>query len=634
MRRPVPALLPWLAGLLALYLIAPFIVGLAQFGLADWRSIDWGSIGGACAVSLVTASLATLVVTLGGVPLGYLLARVSGRAMALLGFIVQLPLALPPLASGILLLFLLGYASPIGRLTGGTLTDSITGIILAEAFVSAPFLIIAARSAFAAMDPVLEDVAATLGHRPWAVFVRVSLPLVWRQILAGMLLAWLRAFGEFGATVMVAYHPYSLPVYTYVAFGSQGLPAMLPVLLPTLLAAVAVMALAALFGNRRKRRRSPPTVDILQSAARPDAAKTAPRRAGSPDRLLGFTFGRHLDGFDLNITWHTKARRLAILGASGSGKSLTLRLIAGLDRVQDGCLELAGRDLFACPPDQRGIAYVPQAYGLFPHLTVIGQLLFAKGSDPAIAAQWIDRLGLRGLKHRLPDALSLGQQQRVALARAFSRPAGLLLLDEPFSALDAPLRIQLRRELRALQGDIDATTILVTHDPEEAFLLADELLILDAGQVLQAGSVDSVYARPASETVARLLGADNIAYGCVAAADCIDIGNRVRLDVAGPALQAGARVGWSARPESIRIVSNGLHPARIIDVSRSIAGRREVWLELGDCLLRASHDAGKIVPGPCRVTVDPAAVQAWTSSAAMQSVDQQPYGVCAEHDRT
>lgn len=212
--------------------------------LADWQSVDAGALLHACAVSIATASVSTLLIALGGIPLGYLLARVPGRAMAMLGFIVQLPLALPPLSSGILLLFLVGYASPIGRLLNGALTDSFAGIVVAEVFVAAPFLIIAARSGFAGVDPVLEGVAATLGRRRLDVFLHVSLPIAWPAILSGLLLAWLRGFGEFGATVMVAYHPYSLPVYTYVAFGSQGLPAMLPVLLPTLVLALLVMALS------------------------------------------------------------------------------------------------------------------------------------------------------------------------------------------------------------------------------------------------------------------------------------------------------------------------------------------------------------------------------------------------------
>jgi len=610
--RPTPAPLPWLAGLLAVYLVAPFVAGMVQFGRADWHSADWIGLGQASIVSLASATVATAIVSLGGIPLGYVLARVPGRRMALLGFAVQLPLALPPLASGILLLFLLGYASPLGRLTGGALTDSFTGIVLAEGFVAAPFLIIAARSAFAGVDPVLEDVAATLGHRPAGVFLRISLPLAWRAILAGMLLCWLRAFGEFGATVMVAYHPYSLPVYTYVAFGSLGLPAMLPVLLPTLAAALAVMAIAAWVGTARARSSSfGNVIGVLprSNAAAPIVA----RRPIEALRPIDFAFHRVLDGFDLEVAWRTDARRLAILGASGSGKSLTLRLLAGIDRVPGGNLTLAGRALSYCSPAGRGIAYVPQNYGLFPHFTVARQVGFPVGSDRELLRHWIDRLGLHGLEHRLPNALSLGQQQRVALARALSRPAALLLLDEPFSALDSPLRTRLRRELRVLQADIDATTILVTHDPEEAFLLADELLILDAGHVLQAGPVESVFARPASEAVAQLLGAENIAHGRVVANDRIDIGDGVLLRVAGPPLPSEALVGWSVRPESIRIIPSGHYPGTLLDADPAVAGRRDIRLRLGNSLLLVTLDAGDPAkPGPCRIDIPPASVQVWT----------------------
>ena len=384
-------------------------------------------------MSVGSATLATALVALCGIPLAFLLARRPGRAMGLLGFVVQLPLALPPLTSGILLLFLFGYASPIGRLTGGALTDSFTGIVLAEGFVAAPFLIIAARSAFAAIDPVLEDVAATLGHRPGAVFRRVSLALAWRGIAAGLLLTWLRAFGEFGATVMMAYHPYSLPVYTYVAFGSQGLPAMLPVLLPTIVVAVAVMAASQWAVAPPVRRRLPgaPVSLVLPPPVITQAAAAQP---------LALAFRRQLDGFTLDVAWRTDASRLSILGASGSGKSATLRLIAGLDRADSGSLRLNGADLSALPPEQRNVAYVPQNYGLLPHLPVDQQIRFGVGSDPARALHWTQRLGLSGLEHRYPAELSLGQQQRVALARALSRSARLLLLDEPLSALDAPLR--------------------------------------------------------------------------------------------------------------------------------------------------------------------------------------------------
>ena len=209
MKRTAARPLLWLAALLAVYLCAPFVASIPQVGAADWHGVDWKSTLSAAAVSAGSASVASLVILLGGVPLGYLLARSNSRKAALLGFIVQLPLALPPLTSGVLLLFLLGPYSWVGQLTGGALTDSFTGIVLAETFVAAPFLIIAARSAFSAVDPMFEDVAATLGHRAGSRFFRVTLPVAWPAISAGLALAWLRAFGEFGATVRCGKRPES-----------------------------------------------------------------------------------------------------------------------------------------------------------------------------------------------------------------------------------------------------------------------------------------------------------------------------------------------------------------------------------------------------------------------------------------
>ena len=608
MKRPAWAILPWLGGLLALYLVAPFLAGIATMASADWHGADWPSLGAACLVSILSATTATILVALGGIPLGYLLARRPGRAMTLLGFVVQLPLALPPLASGILLLFLLGYASPLGALTHGALTDSFIGIVLAEAFVAAPFLIIAARSAFAALDPTLEDVAATLGHGPASVFLRASLPLAWRAVLAGMLLCWLRAFGEFGATVMVAYHPYSLPVYTYVAFGSEGLPAMMPVLVPTLGAALAVMLAATLLAPARPAR----LAQAAPAEATALAAADPPWAAPHPARRLSFAFHRQLDGFTLDVFGTTEARRIALLGPSGSGKSLTLRAIAGLDRATGDRLRLDDRDLAAAPPEWRRIAYVPQTYGLFPHLTAERQLRFAVDSTPERARYWFMRLGLGGLEERFPAALSLGQQQRVAVARAFSRPATLLLLDEPFSALDTPLRAQLRQELRALQDEVDVTTILVTHDPEEAFFLADELIVLQAGAVLQAGPVNAVFARPASAAVARLLGAETIASGLAVGEHLVEIGGGIRLEVAGPPLRPGTRVGWSIKPDRLGILRAGGYPGIITAVRPPVAGRQELRVRLGDVSLRMTQDADDAFrPGPAQIAVPPSAMQVW-----------------------
>ena len=607
-RKGAFAVLPGLAALLTLYLAAPFLAGIAHLGLADWRGADWQGLGAASLVSLLSASTATLIIAAGGIPLGYLLARKRGRGAALLGFLVQLPLALPPLSSGILLLFLLGYASPLGALTHGALTDSFPGIVLAETFVAAPFLIIAARSAFAAVDPVLEDVARTLGHAPASVFLRASLPLAWRGILAGLLLSWLRAFGEFGATVMVAYHPYSLPVYTYLAFGAQGLPAMVPVLLPTLGAAVLVMLAATRLTGPGSRAMPLPARASLENLLGPALTIAALPRP----RPLAFTVEHRLPGFTLSVSHRTEAHRIALLGASGSGKSLTLRAIAGLDPGPSDRLMLEGADLSRLPPEERRIAYVPQSYGLFPHLSAWRQLAFARDHDAQAARAWFAHLGLTGLGERRPNQLSLGQQQRVAIARAFSRAAGLLLLDEPFSALDAPLRAELRAALRQLQEETAATTILVTHDPEEAFLLADEILVLQHGQLLQAGAVNAVFARPRNRAVARLLGAGATARGIAVAQDRMEIGQGVMIETSGPALTPGQRLGWCVAPERLRILSEGGYAAEILSLEPPAAGRQRLSVRLGDAVLPVIQAPGEsLAPGPARLALPASALQIW-----------------------
>jgi molybdate transport system permease protein len=612
--RGLPGPLPWLAALLSVYLFGPLLAAIPQIWSSDWQSVDLDALGRASAVSVASATMASALIALGGIPLGYLLARASSRGAAALGFLVQLPLALPPLASGILLLFLLGHRSILGRLTGGGLTDSFTGIVLAEIFVAAPFLIIAARSAFAAVDPVLEGVAASLGHHRLAIFFRISLPLAWPAARSGLLLAWLRAFGEFGATVMVAYHPYSLPVYTYVTFGSEGLPAMLPVLLPALAAALIVMGLAGA-GTRRiwNRNRSgavrsaPGLVQTLDESSRHRPLQID----ALPPLELMFQFQKQYVGFVLDVAWSGRSRRLAILGPSGSGKSLTLRLIAGLERPDQDTLKLGSRDLAQLPPDQRGIAYVPQNYGLFPHLTVAEHLNFPIGARPEMAKHWLRRLSLGGLEDRLPPQLSLGQQQRVALARALVRPADLILLDEPLSALDAPLRSRLRRELRELQREIAATTIIVTHDPEEAALLADEIIVLGNGGVLQASPVQAVFSRPASETVARLLGAENVGEGVATSENQIAIEGGVILTVAGPPLQSGRRAGWSVRPERARLSAEGRYEVMVEGIE-TIGNTGEVFVRLGSTPLRILTDPGSVTQGSIyRLDIDPGSIQVW-----------------------
>jgi ABC-type Fe3+/spermidine/putrescine transport system ATPase subunit/ABC-type sulfate transport system permease component len=606
-RRPAGQPLLWLAILLAGYLAAPLVAGVREIGAADWSSVDWRSLGASIGVSVASATAAAALIAAGGIPLGYYLARTSAGWVAGLGFLVQLPLALPPLVSGILLLFLLGPYSELGRLANGALTDSFVGIVLAQTFVAAPFLIVAARSAFAAIDPQLEDVAATLGHRALSRFFRVCLPLARPGIGAGLLLAWLRAFGEFGATMMVAYHPYSLPIYTYVAFGGQGLPAMLPVLLPTLAIALSVFVFASGGARDRASSASPPLLEATPSlvpALRPSADVGV--------ETLALRLQKTLGDFTLDIAWTPAVRRLAILGASGSGKSLTLRLVAGLETASTARLELGGEALDAKPPEARDIAYVPQDYGLFPHMTVAEQLAFPVHADASAGRYWLEHLGLADLVDRRPSELSLGQQQRVALARALARPSRLVLLDEPFAALDTPRRRSLRGLFRQLQYEIAATTILVTHDPDEAAMLADEIMVLDNGRVLQSGPTDDLFARPVSLRVAELLGLDNVGRGVVEPGGGIAIAPGLRIAAPGAKMPVGSDVLWRVAPSGLVAAADGSLNA-VVEELFSRGGEQLVTYRMGPWRLTGKVGDVRLQVGESRrLRIVAGAVRAWS----------------------
>ncbi|MFM0627106.1 ABC transporter ATP-binding protein/permease [Paraburkholderia xenovorans] len=603
----------WLAALLAVYLCAPFVASMPQLGAADWANVDWRATWSAVGVSAASASVASLAILLGGVPLGYFLARSTSRKVALLGFVVQLPLALPPLTSGVLLLFLLGPYSWVGRFTNGVLTDSFAGIVLAEVFVAAPFLIIAVKSAFTAVDPVLDDVAATLGHHAGSRFFRVMLPVAWPAIRAGLALAWLRAFGEFGATVMVAYHPYSLPVYTYVVFGGQGLPAMMPLLLPTLAIAIVCAALS-IYSLRQKT-----TLEQTENgddALEPGADLTA-SRSETADLRLAFHLQRRLGAFDLDIAWTPATRRLAIIGPSGSGKSLALRLIAGLESNASSSVTLGTTLLNTLPPERRQIGYMPQDYGLFPHMTVAQQLAFPVDADPASARYWLDHLGLAQLVARLPHQLSFGQRQRVALARALTRHSELLLFDEPFAALDTPRRRRLQQSLRALQREIAAVTIIVTHDPDEAALLADEVLVVEHGRVLQAGFIDAVFERPASIRVAGLLGLHNVGEGAMNAPGQVEIAQGLVIGTgdSGLDLAAGQRVMWRVSSHAIVVTVDGTH-AGVVDAVELRRGERYVRVNIAGVRFDIANEDARLREGaPCRIEIRASGVAVWQASS-------------------
>ena len=206
-----------------------------------------------------------------------------------------------------------------------------------------------------------------------------------------------------------------------------------------------------------------------------------------------------------------------LLGPSGSGKSTLLRMIAGLASLDSGRIELNGRDVTHLPPQKRGTGFVFQNYSLFQQMTVAQNIAFGLEIQRVPRAQrdqrvreLLELIGLSDMGRRLPSQLSGGQQQRVAVARALAQQPDVLLLDEPFGALDVKIRSQLRQNLREIQQRLNVTAILVTHDQEEAFELADRIGVIDGGHLLEVGTPDQLYRYPQHRFTATFLGNTNL----------------------------------------------------------------------------------------------------------------------------
>lgn len=208
---------------------------------------------------------------------------------------------------------------------------------------------------------------------------------------------------------------------------------------------------------------------------------------------------------------------VCLLGPSGCGKSTTLRMIAGHEAVSDGSIVLDGTDISTKPPAQRGTAMMFQSYALFPHLSVAENVSFGlkmkgveKESRLTKATELLRLVDMEALSSRLPAQLSGGQQQRVALARAMASEPRVLLLDEPLSALDPFLRLKMRTELKRLQRELGITFIHVTHSQDEAMALSDEIVVMNAGRIEQAGPPRDVFNAPMTDFVARFIGNHNV----------------------------------------------------------------------------------------------------------------------------
>jgi len=319
---------------------------------------------------------------------------------------------------------------------------------------------------------------------------------------------------------------------------------------------------------------------------------------------------RALDGLDLTVA---DGEIVALLGPSGCGKTTLLRVVAGLEPVGAGVVRLDGRDLSPVPTHERGIGLMFQDYALFPHRDVAANVSFGleMRGDPAAAraarvAEVLDLVGLDGFAHRSVSTLSGGERQRVALARTLAPSPRLLMLDEPLGALDRTLRERLVLELSELFANLAIGVIYVTHDHTEALALADRVVVMDAGRVVQEGPPEQLWADPATPFVARFLGLTNVFD--------LDPGRAARelAWLAPPGIDGASTV--LVRPEAVAVVQAGATGSFTATVE-AVAFRgdhTQVWLGLGRGVRLEASVSGTRRPAvgaQVGVIVDPAGVR-------------------------
>ncbi|KFF60385.1 spermidine/putrescine ABC transporter ATP-binding protein [Cryobacterium sp. MLB-32] len=330
---------------------------------------------------------------------------------------------------------------------------------------------------------------------------------------------------------------------------------------------------------------------------------------------------RALSGFDLTL--HA-GEFVALLGPSGSGKTTALRVLAGLETISEGTIRIDGEDVSMLPTSKRDMGMVFQSYSLFPHMSVGANVEFGlrmRGIKPTErrdrAEAALELVGLHEHSARFAHQLSGGQQQRVALARALVTEPRVLLLDEPLSALDAKVRVQLREEIRRIQTTLGITTLFVTHDQDEALAVADRVAVMQAGTIEQVGTPEELYTRPASSFIADFVGLSNRLSGAVNHGFAELHG--VRLPLVDPAHPDGP-VRISVRPEDIEFASEGI-PGTIV-LSSFLGSLRRTSVQLADGSTVFLQHAARVRPTPgdrvfLRLTGAPVSVETVEPAAVL-----------------
>ncbi len=501
-------------------------------------------------ISLKTASAATVITFFLGILAARWMLGYRGKSKEVIESLLTAPLVLPPTVVGFLLLLLLGKNGFIGQILahfGLTVIFSWYATVIASAVVAFPLMYKTALGAFKQIDTNLFACARTLGASENRIFWQIMLPLAQPGLIAGTLMAFARALGEFGATLMLAG---SIPGKTEtipiaIFFAAEGGDMQQALWLVIIMLAISLGVITGVNYGTEANREKDSRRDIFGLIQRVlgfviDRQSKYPRRGErlfAQQRLFALPkypiqlivdIQKQLPGFRLTVSFETDQTPLGLLGASGAGKSLILRCIAGLDTPDQGRIILNGKVLFDSekninlPPRDRHCGFLFQNYALFPHLTVAENIAFGMPSGKSsreikqeVERQLIsvDLAGSGTLRDRYPGELSGGQQQRVALARASASEPGIMLLDEPFSALDTYLRDKQEKILRNNLIHYQGVTLFITHNLEEAYRVCPNLMIIDRGRAIAQGTKQDIFEHPGNYRTAQLTGCKNFSRG-------------------------------------------------------------------------------------------------------------------------
>lgn len=485
----------------------------------DFRLFDFSPFW----ISLKVAVTAIFFTFCLGVTAAYGLLEYRGKWKTIIDGIFLAPLVLPPTVIGFLLLQLFGQYGWLGKflqLFRFNIIFTWYAGVIAAVVVTFPLMYKTAQGAFEQIDGNLLRAAKTLGASELRVFWQIALPLAFPGVLAGAMLAFARGLGEFGATLMLAGNipkqttTIPLAIYAAVEAGANQEAWLWTAIILSM--SFSAIAMAQLWSSKRKKRYRGTGIGQQRKLR-----STYELRIPNYEDGLVVDIEKQLPEFDLQIALHCTEQSIGILGASGAGKSMLLKCIAGMENPTHGRIMIHGKVLFDSakninlPSCDRKIGFLFQNYALFPHLTVAQNIAFgiSKGLtalqiQQKVAAQ-LHSMELQGYGDRYPHQLSGGQQQRVALARALVSQPDLLLLDEPFSALDTHLRSQMERELISTLSNYQGITLFVTHNIDEAYRICENLLVLDHGQVMRYGEKSEVLENPVNLETAKLTGCKN-----------------------------------------------------------------------------------------------------------------------------